>query len=67
MARPDGQTPELPRVLTLRDATMLVVSSVIGVGIFLTPGDVAKQFPTIGWFFFAWLLGGALAAYGAFC
>lgn len=44
---------------------MLVVSSVIGVGIFLTPGDVAKQFPTAFWFFFAWLLGGALALAGA--
>lgn len=62
---PRGRTPELPRVLTLRDATMLVVSSVIGVGIFLTPGDVAKQFPSAFSFFFAWLLGGALALAGA--
>jgi APA family basic amino acid/polyamine antiporter len=60
-----GAMQELPRVLSLRDATMLVVSSVIGVGIFLTPGDVAKQFPSAGWFFFAWLLGGALALAGA--
>lgn len=44
---------------------MLVVSSVIGVGIFLTPGDVAKQFPNAFWFFFAWFLGGALALAGA--
>jgi APA family basic amino acid/polyamine antiporter len=58
-------TQELPRVLTLRDATMLVVSSVIGVGIFLTPGDVAKQFPSASSFFLAWLLGGALALAGA--
>ena len=29
---PRGTTEELPRVLTLRDATMLVVSSVIGAG-----------------------------------
>lgn len=65
MAEPSGNTQELPRVLTLRDATMLVVSSVIGVGIFLTPGDVAKEFPSAGWFFFAWLLGGALALAGA--
>lgn len=56
---------ELPRILSLRDATMLVVSSVIGVGIFLTAGDVAKQFPTTGSFFSAWLLGGALALAGA--
>lgn len=65
MAEPSASTQELPRVLTLRDATMLVVSSVIGVGIFLTPGDVAKEFPSAGWFFFAWLLGGALALAGA--
>ncbi len=44
---------------------MIVVSSVIGVGIFLTPGTVAKVFPEGGWFFFAWLLGGALALAGA--
>lgn len=44
---------------------MLVVSSVIGVGIFLTPGDVAKHFPSLFSFFFAWCLGGALACAGA--
>ena len=60
-----AKTQELPRVLKLRDATMLVVSSVIGVGIFLTPGDVAKEFPSPSAFFFAWLLGGALALAGA--
>lgn len=60
-----GESQELPRILSLRDATMIVVSSVIGVGIFLTPGDVAKQFPSAFWFFFAWLLGGLLALAGA--
>lgn len=60
-----GENQELPRVLSLRDATMIVVSSVIGVGIFLTPGDVAKQFPTAVSFFAAWLLGGLLALAGA--
>jgi APA family basic amino acid/polyamine antiporter len=57
--------PELPRVLSLRDATMLVVSSVIGVGIFLTPGGVAKLLPQPGWFCAAWLAGGVLALAGA--
>jgi APA family basic amino acid/polyamine antiporter len=61
-----GEKPtELPRVLTLRDATMLVVSSVIGVGIFLTPGGVAKLLPQPGWFCAAWLAGGVLALAGA--
>jgi APA family basic amino acid/polyamine antiporter len=56
---------ELPRVLSLRDATMLVVSSVIGVGIFLTPGGVAKLLPQPGWFCAAWVVGGVLALAGA--
>ena len=47
---------ELPRVLTLKDATMRVVSSVIGVGIFFTPGGVAKNLPSAGWFFAAWVV-----------
>jgi APA family basic amino acid/polyamine antiporter len=61
-----GERPnELPRVLSLRDATMLVVSSVIGVGIFLTPGGVAKLLPQPGWFCAAWVVGGVLALAGA--
>jgi APA family basic amino acid/polyamine antiporter len=44
---------------------MLVVSSVIGVGIFLTPGGVAKLLPQPGWFCAAWLAGGLLALAGA--
>lgn len=51
--------------LSLTDATMLVVSSVIGVGIFLTPGAVADALPS-GWAFLAaWLVGGALSLAGA--
>ncbi len=60
-----GITTELPRVLSLRDATMLVVSSVIGVGIFFTPGSIAKVLPNAPWFFAAWLVGGALSLAGA--
>jgi len=63
-AAPDAKS-ELPRVLSLNDATMLVVSSVIGVGIFFTPGRVAKLLPSPGWFFAAWLAGGVLALAGA--
>ena len=65
MADPSDRPTELPRVLSLRDATMLVVSSVIGVGIFLTPGGVAKLLPQPGWFCAAWLAGGVLALAGA--
>ncbi|MFM7735836.1 MAG: APC family permease, partial [Alphaproteobacteria bacterium] len=55
----------LRRELGTLDATMLVVSSVIGVGIFLTPGAVAAQVPERRTFLLAWLAGGALSLAGA--
>jgi APA family basic amino acid/polyamine antiporter len=44
---------------------MLVVSSVIGVGIFLTPGTVANVLPHPGLVLAAWLIGGLLSLAGA--
>jgi APA family basic amino acid/polyamine antiporter len=44
---------------------MLVVSSVIGVGIFLTPGAVADLLPHPGAFLAAWVVGGFLSLAGA--
>lgn len=55
----------LRRELSFYDATMLVVSSVIGVGIFLTPGSIAESLPAPGWILAAWLVGGALSLAGA--
>jgi APA family basic amino acid/polyamine antiporter len=55
----------LKRQLSLTDATMLVISSIIGVGIFLTPGTVADYLPHPGLFLAAWLAGGLLSLAGA--
>lgn len=55
----------LRRELSLNDAIMLVVSSVIGVGLFLTPGTVANLLPHPGILLTAWLLGGLLSLAGA--
>jgi len=55
----------LTRQLTLTDATFLVVSSVIGVGIFLTPGTVANDLPHPGVMLAAWAVGAALSLAGA--
>jgi APA family basic amino acid/polyamine antiporter len=52
-------------VLTLRDATLLVVSGVIGSGIFLTPGSIAGLLPHPGAILAVWLVGGLLSLAGA--
>jgi APA family basic amino acid/polyamine antiporter len=55
----------LKRELGFLDATMLVVSSVIGVGIFLTPGAIADALPAPGLILAAWIAGGLLSLAGA--
>src|SRR5262249_46825406 len=55
----------LARELGLLDATMLVVASIIGAGIFLTPGRVADILPHPGLVLAAWAIGGLLSLAGA--
>jgi len=55
----------LKRVLTLPDAILLIVSSVVGSGIFLTPGRISDYLPHVGLIFAAWLFGGLLSLAGA--
>jgi APA family basic amino acid/polyamine antiporter len=55
----------LSRALGLREATLLVVSGVIGSGIFLTPGPIAALIPHPGAIFAVWLVGGLLSLAGA--
>ena len=56
----------LSRTLGPLDAAALVISNVIGVGIFTTPGIVAELVPRPLPFLAVWLAGGALALAGAF-
>lgn len=51
--------------LRLFDATMTVVSLVIGVGIFRLPAMVAQNTGSVSLFFIAWILGGIIAMIGA--
>ena len=51
--------------LSLFDFTMIVVSLVIGMGIFRTPLNVAKASPDTFLFFTAWIAGGLVALCGA--
>lgn len=53
------------QLLGLFDFTMIIVSLVIGMGIFRTPANVAAASPTPFIFFMAWLAGGLVALCGA--
>jgi APA family basic amino acid/polyamine antiporter len=55
----------LARELGTLDTTMLVVASVIGSGIFLTPASIAGLLPHPGLILAAWLVGGLLSLAGA--
>ncbi|MEP7109356.1 MAG: APC family permease [Ferruginibacter sp.] len=56
-----GEKPKL----NLFDFTMIVVSLVIGMGIFRAPANVAKESPDTFLFFAAWIAGGVIALCGA--
>jgi APA family basic amino acid/polyamine antiporter len=58
-------TPKLIRGLGLLDATMIVIGSMIGSGIFLTSAESARLVGAPGWLLVAWALAGVLTITGA--
>jgi basic amino acid/polyamine antiporter, APA family len=58
--------PTLIRTLSLRDLLLLFIGSVIGSGIFLTPGLILRQLDgSVGYSLLVWLVGGILSLLGA--
>ena len=57
--------PQLVRQLGAWDAGLLTVGSVLGTGIFITTGDIARILPHPGLILFVWILGGVLTLSGA--
>ena len=55
----------LKRQLGLFTCILLVIGNIIGVGIFTTPGEIAKDLPSAGWILLAWIIGGLMATAGA--
>lgn len=56
---------EFSRGLGLFDATMVVVGSMIGSGIFIVSADMARQVGSPGWLLVAWVLTGVLTVSAA--
>ncbi|HEX6186101.1 MAG TPA: amino acid permease [Pyrinomonadaceae bacterium] len=63
----DGRGARLERGLGLLDATMIVVGSMIGSGIFITSAESARLVGSPGWLLAAWALAGLLTITGALC
>ena len=53
------------RVLSRFDATMLVIGSIIGAGVFFTPNDIAHVVQQRGSMLGVWLVGGLIALTGS--
>jgi APA family basic amino acid/polyamine antiporter len=62
-----GPQGSLVRGLSLLDATMIVIGSMIGSGIFITSAESAKTIGSPGWLLAAWALAGVLTITGALC
>ena len=66
VAEPEG-SPKLVRELGPIDASMIVMGSMIGSGIFITSAESARLVGSPGWLLAAWAIAGLLTIAGATC
>jgi basic amino acid/polyamine antiporter, APA family len=59
--------PGLVRALGPLDATMIVIGSMIGSGIFITSAESARLIGAPGWLLLAWAVAGLMTITGALC
>ena len=62
-----GENQRLVRRLGLLDATMIVVGSMIGSGIFITSAESSRLIGAPGWLLLAWAVAGLMTITGALC
>ena len=60
-----SSSDELKRDLNLLDATMINVGTIIGSGIFLTPGGIAAYLDSTLMYLAVWVIGGVISLFGA--
>src|SRR5437764_4973971 len=61
------ENTQLVRALGPIDATMIVVGSMIGSGIFITSAESARLIGAPGWLLLAWFVAGLMTMTGALC
>lgn len=59
------EAPQLVRPLGAWDGALLTIGAVVGTGIFLTTGDIARALPHGGLILLVWVAGGLLTVAGA--
>ncbi|HEY6549413.1 MAG TPA: amino acid transporter, partial [Vicinamibacteria bacterium] len=59
--------PPPARTLGLVSATCLIAGQIVGIGIFLTPAEMAQSLGAPGLVYAMWLLAGFMALAGALC
>lgn len=64
-SEPASAAPSLERGLSLLDATMLVVGSMIGSGIFIVSADIARNMGSPGWLLLVWVASGVMTLFAA--
>ena len=64
---PDSKSPALVRSLGLLDATMIVIGSMVGSGIFIVSAESSRLIGAPGWLLLAWIVAGLLTITGALC
>src|SRR5580658_4244803 len=62
-----SQHSDLIRGLGLWSAAAIVIGDTIGTGIFLVTSDMARAVGSVALVFAAWLIGGLIVLFGAFC
>ena len=62
---PTRPTRELPRLLGAWSAASILIGSIIGSGIFVKPGGIARDLPSPGWILVCWVVAGILALIGS--
>src|SRR5688572_31970268 len=65
--RKSDSDSHLVRGLSLLDATMIVVGSMIGSGIFIVSAESSRLLGAPGWLLVAWALAGVMTITGALC
>src|SRR6184192_4090025 len=61
------RSSSLIRGLSLLDATMIVIGSMIGSGVFIVSAESSRLIGAPGWLLLAWVLAGLLTITGALC